>query len=1010
MPATFTESNTVEYFIVKQLTGVNLNEKNGAQEPEPTYGSDGASAAAPRWRYVPASALARTDSSVLLEADLKKALLRLNPSIAAQPARADEVIYKLRAVITAVHDEGLVGANERFAKWLRGEHSMPFGPDGQHETVRLLDFDNLRRNDYVLTNQLHVRTGTELKIPDVVFFINGIPLVLGEAKTPVRPAISWLDGAYEVHQVYEEAIRPFFVPSILSFATEGKELFYGAVKTPLEFWAPWRLEDGAPDALAKLIGMQEVGNQLTSLLRPEMLLDFLQHFTFYATTASGHKIKVVARYQQVEGANAIVDRVAEGIVKKGLLWHFQGSGKSLLMVFAAQKLRRHKALGSPTVIIVVDRTDLDTQISNTFSMGGVANMVNAESIANLHDLLEKDTRKIIITMMHKFQDAPQYLNKRHNIIVLVDEAHRTQEGNLGARMREALPNAFLFGLTGTPINKRDKNTFAAFGAETDKGGYLSRYTYPDSLRDKQTLELRFEPRLPMVRLDKEKMDVAFAELTNKLDEADKTTLSKKAAHLATFLKAPKRVRAIAEDIVSHFQDQVEPHGFKAMVVAPDREACILYKYELDTLLPPEASAVVISTTANDSKEFKARWTLDTHQQAKLLARFNDPKDPLQFLIVTAKLLTGFDAPVLQTMYLDKSLKDHTLLQAICRTNRLFPKKTFGRVVDYFGVFDDTSNALAFDEETMAKVVASMAQYKEEFPELLDKALAHFPGVDRTVVGFEGLEAAQNSLPNNEARDAFATDYAALNRVWEALSPDTFLTPYRIDYRWLSQVYTSVRPTGSDDGRLLWFALGEATTKLIHANIYVEGVQTDLEGLVLSPEMVENLMKQATPEKAKNLAKVIAGRLGRHGTDPVFVALSERLEKIRDRAEQGLISSIDFIKELCQLAKETLEAEREAEAQAEANQEPVVTAPAKTAQSALTELFLELRTDKTPTILERLVKDIDEIVRKVRFPSWQTTTEGKKLVGKSLRETLLRYQLHKDHELYAKAYEYIEQYY
>ena len=312
----------------------------------------------------------------------------------------------------------------------------------------------------------------------MVCFINGIPVVVGEAKTPVRPAISWLDGAHDISAVYEVAITPFFVPTILSFATEGKELFYGAVRTPLDFWAPWRLEDDTPDALAKLVGMQEVGKQLTSLLRPTMLLDMLRSFTFYATTVRKQKMKVVARYQQVGGANAIVARVAEGLVKKGLLWHFQGSGKSLLMVFAAQKLRRLKALSSPTGIIVVDRTDLDTQISSTFAAGGIENLVNAESIAHLRELLEKDTRKIIVTMMHKFQEAPANLNPRTNIILLVDEAHRTQEGDLGAAMRTALPNAFLFGLTGTPINKRDKNTFAAFGAEGDAGGYLSRYTYP----------------------------------------------------------------------------------------------------------------------------------------------------------------------------------------------------------------------------------------------------------------------------------------------------------------------------------------------------------------------------------------------------------------------------------------------------------------------------------------------------------------------------------------------------
>ncbi|KAA9338437.1 HsdR family type I site-specific deoxyribonuclease [Hymenobacter busanensis] len=1009
MPS-FNELNTVEYSIIHKLTGVNLNSNGNGKvhEPAATYGAvpgAAASAGTCQWRYVPANHLKRKETDVLLEADVKDALIRLNPSIAAQPSRADEVIYKLRNILLAVHEVGLVGANEEFAKWVRGEKSMPFGNDGQHVTVRLLDFQDLTHNDYIATNQFHIRTGTETKIPDVVLFVNGIPLVVGEAKTPVRPAVTWLDGAYEVHEVYENAVTPLFVPNVLSFATEGKEFFYGAVRTPLEFWCPWRLEaaDGVPaDELAQAVGMKEVGKQLCSLLNPATLLDMLANFTLYATNSKKKKMKVVARYQQYEGANAIVDRVVDGTIRKGLLWHFQGSGKSLLMVFAAQKLRRLAALKSPTILIVVDRQDLDQQISGTFLSAEVANVVPADSIQDLRDKLAKDTRKVIITTIQKFQDAPQNLNLRDNIIVLCDEAHRTQEGDLGVYMREALPNAFFFGLTGTPINKRDQNTFATFGSETDEGGYLSRYTFQESIADKQTLELHFEPRLPEVHVDKEKLDAAFAELAERanLSEADQNTLSKRAANLIEFQKAPQRVHAIAEDIVQHFQTHVEPHGFKAMIVTPDRYACVQYKEELDKLLSPEASAVVISTTANDPDAFKKQWAMNSDQQEKLLNKFKDPKHPLQFLIVTAKLLTGFDAPVLQTMYLDKSLKDHTLLQAICRTNRLFPNKGFGRIVDYFGSFDDTAKALAFDEKTMQNVVTSMAEYKVMLPSLLAKALSHFPGVDRTLVGFEGLEAAQDCIDTNEKRDAFAIDYGALSKIWEALSPDPFLSPYRVDYKWLSQVYDSVRPAASDNGRLLWFALGAETTRLIHEHVHVSGVHDDMEEMVLNADVIDDLMNAKDPKKAKKLAKLIAGRLGRHSS-PEFLALSERLEKVRARAEQGLISSIEFIKELCQLATETLQAEKNVEA-------PV--AEQQNAKSALTELFLEIRTDKTPAIVERIVTDIDEIVRKVRFPSWQTTEAGKKLVRSELRKALLKYQLHKDHELFEKAYQYVEQYY
>ena len=302
-------------------------------------------------------------------------------------------------------------------------------------------------------------------------------------------------------------------------------------------------------------------------------------------------------------------------------------------------------------------------------------------------------------------------------------------------MRAALPNAFLFGLTGTPINRTDKNTFWAFGAEEDTGGYMSRYTFQHSIRDNATLPLHFEPRLLDIHIDSNQIDIAFGELCNDLDEGEKHQLSKKAAQMSVFLKSPERITRICEDIMTHFREKVEPHGFKAMIVTPDREACHLYKMALDKLLPVETSAVVISTKANDEFDFKQKYELDKDAQEKLIDYYNKSDSPLKFLIVTVKLLTGFDSPILQTMYLDKSLKDHTLLQAICRTNRLYPQKSFGRIVDYFGVFDDTARALQFDEETVQTIISNLNTLKDRLPGAVDDALQHFDGIDRTMEGF-----------------------------------------------------------------------------------------------------------------------------------------------------------------------------------------------------------------------------------------------------------------------------------
>ncbi|MDA7596735.1 type I restriction endonuclease subunit R, partial [Gammaproteobacteria bacterium] len=569
------------------------------------------------------------------------------------------------------------------------------------------------------------------------------------------------------------------------------------------------------------------------------------------------------------------------------------------------------------------------------------------------------------------------------------------------QMRAALPNAFLFGLTGTPVNKADKNTFWAFGAQQDQGGYMSRYTFQDSIRDKATLPLHFEPRLVDVHVDKSSLDEAFTNLkeTAGLTDEEANELNQKSAKMSTFLKAPERVEKIIQDISNHFKEKVLPHGFKAMIVTTDRHACVQYKEELDKYFPEEASKVVISTTANDEFEFKQKWSLDKSQQEKIISEFNNASSELKFIIVTAKLLTGFDAPILQTMYLDKSIKDHTLLQAICRTNRLYPNKNFGRVVDYYGVFDDAAKALEFDEESLKDVITNLAELRDKLPQAMADALAHFGGVDRTIEGFEGLEAAQDAINDDKKKDAFASDFIYLTRLWESLSPDKILDLYNSDYKWLAQVYQSVKPASDNIGKLLWLTLGAQTTQLIHENIHVGEVHI-LDEFEMNADVIEDIFNNRNPRKVKQLEKALINRLKGRGDLPAFKSLSDRLEQLRDKAHEGLIASIDFVKELCEIAKDTLKAEKELERDKQEN----------SPKAALTELFLELKSDTTPVIVERIVNDIDSIVRIVRFDGWQNTSAGQREVQKSLRKALLKYKLHTDQGLFDKAYLYIKEYY
>ncbi len=979
----FTEANSVENFIRDLLCG-----KPGASQARNVR--EQAASYQPRWQYIPAPQLKRAETDVLVESEVRAALIRLNPEISANSALADEVIYKLRAILLSVRSDGLVKANEAFTAWLRGECSMPFGPNNEHTAVSLIDFKRLQNNTYVLTTQLTYRNPE--KRFDIVLLINGIPLVVGETKTPVRPAVTWVDGADDIHNDYEVSVPAFFVPNVFSFATEGKTYRFGSIRMPLELWAPWR-NIGEEE----LGGLAELQTATHSMLQPTVILDILRHFTLFATDKQHRKIKIICRYQQYQAVNQIVDRVVAGQIKKGLIWHFQGSGKSLLMVFAAQKLRQHPDLKNPTVLIVVDRIDLDTQITGTFNATDVPNTQAVNSRETLQTLLAQDTRKIIITTIHKFAEAPGVLNARSNIILMVDEAHRTQEGDLGKKMRAALPNAFLFGLTGTPINKRDRNTFWAFGAAEDEQGYMSRYSFEESIRDHATLPLHFEPRLVQLHVDKAAIDEAFANLTGHLSEEDQANLARQAAKMAVLVKTPERVRAIVADIVQHYSEHVEPNGFKAQIVTFDRQSCLQYKQELDKLLPPEASDIVMTVSPGES-EYK-RYDRKKEDEEKLLDRFRDPKDPLKFLIVTSKLLTGFDAPILQVMYLDKPMKEHNLLQAICRTNRPYSNKSHGLIVDYLGVFDDVAAALNFDEQSMQRVISGLEELRVQLPDAIADCLRYFPGIDRSITGYEGLILAQECLPDNEKRDAYAADYSVLSRLWEALSPDACLHPYVDDYRWLTQVYESVKPP-SGHGKLLWHALGAKTIEIIHENIHVEAVRDDLDTLIMDADVLAELLELQDPNKSKELEIKIVARLRKHKDLPRFVELGQRLEKLKERHEQGLLVNLAFIKQLLEIAREVVEAEKEVDPVEELDK----------GKAALTELFNEVRNGNTSVMVERIVNDIDAIVRIVRFPGWQQTIAGDREVKQALRKTLLKYKLHQDQDLFDRAYEYIKQYY
>lgn len=959
------------------------------------------------WIYVEPKFVPRLPDEVLVVEWLLEALLRLNP---ITPEQAEQVIYKLRAAITSgSQPDGLVDANDQFRKLLFEENSYPFGENGDNINIRFFsdgkDKDGKEyRNRCIVTNQWeYPRLSNEGgKRLDLVFVINGIPMVIGEAKTPVRPQVTWADGANDIMH-YQKSIPEMFVPNILSFASEGKELQYAGIGCPIDKWGPWFADE------KRLHGsLLHVQHNYLEFIDPERLLDIYRFYSVFTGTSNGQKIKIVCRYQQYLGGEAIVQRVLNTYrngkgPKKGLIWHFQGSGKSWLMVFAAQKLRLLQDLKSPTVLIVDDRVDLEDQITGDFTRAEIPNVEGIESKSEMETKIHQ--RKILITTIFKFGDLVdgQILDERDNIILLMDEAHRTQEGDLGKKMRTALPNAFFFGLTGTPINRNDHNTFVCFGAEEDEYGYISKYTFQDSVSDGATLELNFKTVPVEMHLDETKLQEEFDALTDQISEEDKNELVRRTS-VEAFFTADKRINDVCRYIVNHFHEYVEPTGMKAQVVVYNRDCCVKYKKALDALLGTDDQTTIVMHTAGDKADEYQPYKRNRSEEKKLLDQFRDPLSPLKFVIVTSKLLTGFDAPILQCMYLDKPMKNHTLLQAICRTNRKYNEsKKCGLIVDFVGVFEDVAKSLAFDEESIKTIVKNMDEIKSLIPTFMQESLEFFPGVDRTVGGWEGLTAAQQCLKDEGIKTNFARHFARLSKAWEIISPDEFLASYSNDYTWLAQVYQSVRPVSG--GNLIWTLLGAKTIEIIHNNIDTIDIGTPLEDLVVDADIIDSVLEdeKKIQKKIVEVEKMLRLRLGEHTGDPKFKQFAEKLDELREKMAQNMISSIDFLKQLLAMAKDLLEEEKKVDQPQDKRAQ---------ARAALTDLFQSIKTDETPVVVENVVNDIDnEVVNIVRqFNDAFKSITAQREIKKKLRSILwIKYSI-KDNDVFEKAYQYIEMYY
>jgi type I restriction enzyme, R subunit len=567
---------------------------------------------------------------------------------------------------------------------------------------------------------------------------------------------------------------------------------------------------------------------LYGLLAPENLLDLTKNFVVFESRA-GRSTRKICRYKQFVAVNKALERIRTAKTAKdrgGVIWHTQGSGKSLTMLWLALKLRRDPRLNNPTIVVVTDRTDLDQQIAGTFLKCGFPNPEQAKKVAHLRELLSGPPGKTVMTTVQKFQEvtgadgdgkkrvvkvAHPTLSTADNIFVLVDEAHRTQYKSLAANMRKALPNACFLGFTGTPIDKQDRSTLTTFGP------YIDTYTIEQAVEDEATVPIFYESRLPELRIIGHTLDQVFERVFSDRSEEERLAIQKKYATEDAIAGAPKRIEAICLDLMDHFKHFIQPNGFKAQIVACSRDAAVTYKETLERLNAPD-SALVISTGHNDAERFE-KHGLSKEQRDRVINDFTDAKNPLCILIVCDMLLTGFDAPIEQVMYLDSPLKEHTLLQAIARVNRKAEGKTYGMVVDYWGVSDALQEALAVFSPSDVK--GAMQPKVDELPRLQTRhasAMRFF----QTLKEKNDLDACVALLEPEDVRAEFDTAFKAFGESLDMLLPDPRALDYVDDLRWLGKIRGAAKARYRDQS-LDISDCGAKVRKLIEDVVVAEGI-------------------------------------------------------------------------------------------------------------------------------------------------------------------------------------------
>ncbi|MDA2233785.1 type I restriction endonuclease subunit R [Bacillus cereus] len=846
---------------------------------------------------------------IVLKGRLNKAILRLNPWL------SDTNLAKVMRSITHIESTSLMEANQKFHEMIVNMISVQqdLGKGKKNQTVKLIDFERPENNEFLVVDQFTINNAKGNIRPDLIIFINGLPLVIVECKSPMLPPDEQIgEGVRQLHR-YQNTHEQLFYYNQFMIVTSNDRAKAGTIGAKVQHYGEWK--DPYPKTVAELGVSPTPQDILTAgMLTKENLLDLIHNFIVYEPV-EGRIIKKLARYQQFRAVNKAIDcilRTEDKTQRGGVVWHTQGSGKSLTMVYLAVKLRRIKELKNPTIVVVTDRKDLDDQITNTFRRCGFPNPQQAESVAQLRQLLQQGVGSTIMTLVQKFQEDAETkefknLSTAENIFVMIDESHRSQYGGLATTMKSAMPNACYLAFTGTPIDKEDKSTKRTFGP------YIDKYTIEQAVEDGATVPIFYEARMVDLHVQGDSLDELFERQFREYSQEDRERIKKKYATEQAIISSQKRIKRIVLDIIEHYETHIQPNGFKAQIVAINREAAVMYKEMLDELSNYE-SKVIMSVGHNDKEHLQAHH-LSKDEEKDVIARFKKPmsEDKLCFLIVCDKLLTGFDAPIEQVMYLDKPIKEHNLLQAIARTNRTYDKKTYGLIVDYYGVSRFLEQALAiFNKED---VQGALQNIDTEIPRLQSRHRSAMRFFD--YISTDNLEACLQVLEPEDVRNEFDTVFKRFSESMDMVMPSPKAHDYIADLKFLGKVRQAAKSRYRVDGMDI-SDCGEKVKQLIEEHLAAVGITVVHEPIdILSNRFEKQIDETKTPEgKAAEMEHAIRHEIRvKLEENPVYyTSLKERLEELLQRRRDRQMDIDELLEEYRNMVNDMRNAAQKGEEQ------------------------------------------------------------------------------------------------